>query len=186
MVGMALARFRVLGPAMLAVAGATCAAAPQGMGWHLEAGQVLDSSVRTSMLALGWQSAQTHHFWDGRFGLHWELYASRWRTEPDAGGARDFTQLGLVPMLRYRFARGASPWFIDGGVGLSYLTARYRNRVKVFGSQWNFSDHLGLGRSFGVARQHELGLYVKHVSNAGLQTPNPGETFVQLRYAQRF
>jgi len=31
-----------------------------------------------------------------------------------------------------------------------------------------------------------VGLYVKHVSNAGLRQPNPGESFVQLRYIYGF
>lgn len=78
------------------------------------------------------------------------------------------------------------PWFVEGGIGLAYLNEPYRNASKEFGTQWNFSDHLGVGRSFGADRQHELGVYVKHVSNAGVRKPNPGETFAQLRYAYRF
>jgi lipid A 3-O-deacylase len=138
------------------------------------------------MMAVGVRSPETHTFWNGRLSLRWDLYLSQWRTDAVPGGRRHFTQVGLVPMFRYRLDRGASPWFVEGGVGLSYLTASYSNRVKEFGSQWNFSDHLGVGRNFGAERQHELGLYVKHVSNAGLKLPNPGETFVQLRYSYHF
>jgi len=39
---------------------------------------------------------------------------------------------------------------------------------------------------FGAQHEQELGLYVKHVSNAGLKKPNPGETFLELRYAHAF
>ena len=99
---------------------------------------------------------------------------------------RDNTQLGVVPMARYRFADGQSPWFVEGGIGLSYLTATHHTPNGHFGSRWNFSDHLGVGRNFGAQRQHEVSLQAKHVSNAGLRKPNPGETCVQIRYAHRF
>ena len=162
------------------------AAEPQGPGIYLEGGRVVDGSVHTSMTAVGVRSPVTHTFWDGRISLRWDAYLSEWRTDAAPGGRRHFTQVGLVPMFRYRLDRGASPWVGEGGVGVSYLSASYSNRVKEFGSQWNFSDHLGVGRNFGAERQHEVGLYVKHVSNAGLKSPNPGETFVQLRYGYTF
>ena len=34
--------------------------------------------------------------------------------------------------------------------------------------------------------RHELALRLQHFSNAGIKHPNPGENFVQLRYAQGF
>ena len=162
------------------------AAEPQSFGVYVEGGRVVDSSVHTNMAAIGVRSPVTHTFWDGRVSLRWDAYLSEWRTDAALGQRRHFTQVGLVPMFRYRFDRGASPWFVEGGVGLSYLSASYSNRVKEFSTQWNFSDHLGVGRNFGNDRAHELGLYVKHVSNAGIKSPNPGETFVQLRYGYTF
>ena len=50
---------------------------------------------------------------------------------------------------------------------------------------FNFGDHLAVGRSFGVQREHELALRVQHFSNGGIKEPNPGETFLQLRYVYR-
>ena len=88
-------------------------------------------------------------------------------------------------MLRWHFDQGRSDWFVEGGIGVSYLWDDYRVRSREFGSRWNFSDHLGFGRRFGADKRHELGLYVKHVSNAGLSKPNPGETFYLLRYGYR-
>jgi lipid A 3-O-deacylase len=43
-----------------------------------------------------------------------------------------------------------------------------------------------VGRSFGADRRHELSLRVSHFSNCGIETPNPGENFLQLRYATKF
>jgi hypothetical protein len=44
---------------------------------------------------------------------------------------------------------------------------------------------MAVGRMFGAERQHELVLRLEHFSNAGIDHPNPGENFVQLRYAHR-
>ena len=40
--------------------------------------------------------------------------------------------------------------------------------------------------SFGARGEHEVSLRLQHFSNAGIKHPNPGETFVRLRYVRRF
>lgn len=157
-------------------------AAPQGLGLYLEAGQARHHGATTDALTLGVRAPTGIQFFEGRLSLAVDAYASRWHADALPGERDSFTQLGLVPMLRWRFDEGRSPWFVEGGVGASYLLDTYRTRTKEFGWRWNFSDHLGVGLSFGEHRRHELGVYLKHVSNAGLKKPNPGETFYQLRY----
>lgn len=157
-----------------------------GPSVYLEAGQTLEDGRDTTTSTIGLRMPMQRTFWDGRVTGNWDLYLSEWRTRGLAGQRRHYSQVGLVPMFRYRFDAGQSPWFVEGGIGLSYMNEPYQTESKRFSTQWNFSDHLGLGRNFGSARQHELGLYVKHVSNAGLRRPNPGETFVQLRYGYNF
>lgn len=151
----------------------------QGTGLYLEAGQARHDGASTEALTLGLRLPTDVRFFSGRLALSVDGYASRWHADALPGQRDKFTQLGLVPMLRWRFDEGRSPWFVEGGIGASYLVDGYRTRTKEFGSRWNFSDHLGVGYSFG---RHEIGVYVKHVSNAGLKDPNPGETFYQLRY----
>jgi lipid A 3-O-deacylase len=43
------------------------------------------------------------------------------------------------------------------------------------------------GRRHAPGRREaaDLSLRLQHVSNAGIKEPNPGENFVQLRYARR-
>ncbi|WP_326535341.1 acyloxyacyl hydrolase [Pseudorhodoferax sp.] len=169
----------------LCLAGAAAAqaqTAPRGVGLYLEAGQARHHSAETDAVTLGARLPTDVQFFSGRLRLSVDGYVSRWHAEALPGERDQFTQLGLVPMLRWRFDEGRSPWFVEGGVGVSYLVDGYRTRTKEFGSRWNFSDHLGVGFSFGPQRRHELGLYVKHVSNAGFASPNPGETFYLLRY----
>ena len=152
----------------------------QGPALYLEAGQARHHGATTDAMTFGVRLPTDVRFFSGRLALAVDAYASRWQADALPGERDDFTQLGLVPMLRWRFDEGRSPWFVEGGIGVSYLVNGYRTRTKAFGSRWNFSDHLGVGYSFG---RHEIGMYVKHVSNAGLDKPNPGETFYQLRYS---
>lgn len=121
----------------------------------------------------------------GEWTAYTELFVSHWRAKFE-GRREGLTQIGVMPVLRYRFDHGRSLWFAEGGVGLSYLDRLYRRDDKRFSTRFNFNDVVGVGRSFGAQREHELTLRFVHVSNAGIKEPNPGENFVQLRYARQF
>lgn len=135
-------------------------------------------------------------------GLHWdwdwerpwrqvtlaartELLANYWRADDFGGGSRDWLQLVLLPTLRFEFAPERA-WYAELGVGASWLSSQYRTPQRRLGTQWNFYDVVGVGRSFGAQREHEVGLRWIHVSNLGIREPNPGLDFLQLRYARRF
>lgn len=114
-----------------------------------------------------------------------EAFISRWDARA-AEGRRGFTQIGVLPLLRLRPDAGGSPWFAEAGIGLSTTHPIFETDSKRFGTAFNFVDVVGVGRSFGAARPHELGLRLQHVSNGGIRAPNPGQNFVQLRYAASF
>jgi lipid A 3-O-deacylase len=180
---------QLLGTALLPwllILAADKAAAAEPASIYAEAGQNLRSGITTRTATLGWRWPMQSSFWDGRITGAWDVYVSQWNADATVGQDRHYAQIGLVPMFRYRFDGGQSPWFVEAGVGLSYLDKTYYTPSGHFSTQWNFSDHLGLGRNFGAQQRHSLGVYVKHVSNAGLRQPNPGETFVQLRYSLGF
>lgn len=111
---------------------------------------------------------------------YWQIQST------DRAGLSHLSQFALIPVLRYRPADGASPWFFETGVGVTATSSVYRTRQKSFSTSFNFSTHLAVGRSFGAQRQHEIALRLEHFSNAGIKHPNPGENFIQLRYARRF
>jgi lipid A 3-O-deacylase len=46
-------------------------------------------------------------------------------------------------------------------------------------------DHVGIGCEFGAVRRREAALRIEHFSNAGVDHPNPGDNFVQLRWVAR-
>lgn len=178
----------VVALSVLAPAGAQTAVDPDlARKAYAEAGF---AQAHTRSLALGLNLP-----WDwegrllgGRLTAHWDAYLSQWRTDSagHAGQRESLTQAALVPVLRLRFDEGRSPWFIEGGIGVSVMDVRYRIPGKAFSTRFNFADHQSIGLSFGPQRRHELVLSVKHVSNAGIKKPNPGEDFIQIRYAVAF
>lgn len=141
----------------------------------------------TDTLSAGviWPWAWRKEAGGGELSALTEGYVSYWKARATVG-RQSFTQLGLVPLLRYRPNQGRSDWFAEAGIGISTTDRLYNTPNKQFSTRFNFVDTIGVGRSFGAQRQHELGLRVVHMSNGGIKYPNPGENFLQLRYAVMF
>jgi hypothetical protein len=114
-----------------------------------------------------------------------ELSLGQWRVR-EGGDERYSTQFGVTPVLRLYPEGIASGWFVEGGIGANAISPSYQNGSDRFSTVFNFGDHVGVRRRFGARGQHEVALRVQHFSNCGIDTPNPGENFVQLRYVQRF
>jgi lipid A 3-O-deacylase len=115
-----------------------------------------------------------------------EAYVSQWSAKGATTERHNYTQIGVVPVIRVRPDAGRSPWFLEGGIGLSAMDRLYRNQARQFSTSFNFADVVGIGHSFGADRRREVSLRISHFSNAGIKEPNPGETFLQLRYAMMF
>jgi lipid A 3-O-deacylase len=111
-----------------------------------------------------------------------EGYVAAWRAR-DVTGHQSLAQVGLVPLLRYRSNQG---WFAEGGIGISFTNKLYVTPEKTFSTRFNFVDTIGAGYAFGDQRKHEVGVRITHMSNGSIKRPNPGENFLQLRYAVMF
>lgn len=147
------------------------------------------ASERSSALTVGFTWALPQRL--GWLGSHWrahlEASAARWTPrDRSPGDPSHFTRVGLTPALRYSPQEGASRWFLEAGVGLNLIGPVYRVGDKRFGSAFNFGDHVAIGWIPDSGRRHEVILRLQHFSNAGLRPPNPGENFLQLRWASRF
>lgn len=171
----------LLAGAMLA-GSASAELRPQGM--FVQAGAGEDSARALSFGAV-WPWSWQRQVRGGRLEGITEAYVSRWNVK-DNGGRAGFTHFGVVPLLRYRFEEGRSPWFIEAGVGLTYMDRTYRTSEKQFSTHFNFADVLGAGRNFGEGRRQEVSLRLTHFSNGGLRHPNPGMNLVRLRYGVMF
>jgi len=115
-----------------------------------------------------------------------EADIGRWTTdEHGVHSSAWVTQLGLTPVIRLQPAGLPHYWLLEVGIGANYIVPLYRTGHKRFSTAFNFGDHIGIGRLFGAHQQHELVLRLQHFSNAGIDHPNPGENFLQLRYAHQ-
>jgi hypothetical protein len=115
---------------------------------------------------------------------YWDLSVAHWRTDAKSRSL-SLSQVGITPVFRLRVSP-ESRWFTEAGIGLTWTSARYRSADKRFTTNFNFADHVALGRMFGESRRHIVTLRYEHFSNGGIRRPNPGVNFGQLRYTYRF
>jgi len=143
-----------------------------------------DTQALTLGATLPWRDWSSQ-LWGGELRGYWDMYLSRWSFDGLAGH-ESTTLLGITPTLRLWTDPGKSPWFWEAGIGATLASERYQTPRREFSTRFNFASHLGLGLQLGAQGQHELQLRLQHVSNAGIKKPNPGENFLQLRYAVRY
>ena len=142
-------------------------------------------NVQSIAMGATWDWDWRRHYAMGLLTGYTEVSVGGWRGTrgPDDEFARQF---GITPVLRL-YPRGAvDSWFVEAGIGANAISPRYENGSRKFSSVFNFGDHIGVGRRFGDRGEHEIQLRVQHFSNCGYREPNPGENFVQPRYAKRF
>lgn len=123
----------------------------------------------------------------GTLGGYWELLLGAWHVRRSPTYAGDsYLTTGITPVVRLQGLPGHAAWFVEGGIGAHLILPRYRNGGRSFSTRFNFGDHVGIGRFFGSRQDMALSLRFQHFSNAGIDQPNPGEDFLQLRLAVRW
>lgn len=101
--------------------------------------------------------------------------------EPRTGDRSRFTQFGLTPVLRSAAVRSSR--LASGSMS---SRRKFRDNDRMFSTRFNFADHVAIGTRFGPAQANEISLRAEHFSNGGIRHPNPGQNFVELRYARHF
>jgi lipid A 3-O-deacylase len=122
----------------------------------------------------------------GRLATSLEASMGEWQTHGQRHRSNPFAQIGFTPSLRFYPDAWHGPWFVEAGIGANVIAPAYHTDGKRFSTQFNFGDHLAVGRGFGTAHAQEIALRVEHFSNAGIDHPNPGENFIQLRWVVRY
>jgi lipid A 3-O-deacylase len=190
---------RILSRGLRPAAAATCFAAAMCAGAPAHAdepallrrpdamfGQVgIGEHVKSMTIGAVWDWEWKRSYRAGLLTGYTELAIGQWRVR-EGGDEHYSTQFGITPVLRLYPDGIPRGWFVEAGIGANAVSPTYRNGDDRFSSTFNFGDHIGVGRRFGAQGRHEIGLRVQHFSNCGIDTPNPGENFVQLRYTQRF
>ena len=176
--------------ALALAAGAGCARADEAPLRRPDAAYVqagAGSKVASATVGVTWDLAWQHENEWGTWDAYLDLSLGHWRVSGSGAshGRQEVTKLGLTPVLRWRPA-GWGRFFLEAGIGVNWIFPVYQNGTRQFSTTFNFGDHLAAGWQFGARGDHELTLRLQHFSNAGIRHPNPGENFVQLRYARRF
>jgi lipid A 3-O-deacylase len=153
-------------------------------GGHAAHGEMGSTNSATVGMTIPWWPGRTEQ--TGALTGYWDVFLSNWHAPALDDGRRNYAQIGALYTWRYRFGAGSSPWFAEGGIGGSVMDHIYKTPDRSFSTAFQFTEVVGVGRSFGETGAHELSLRVQHFSNAGIKKPNPGETFLRLRYTYRF
>ncbi len=156
------------------------------LAWFVQAGSAGGGDTLAATVGVtadwGWQKAVGIGLLTGT----WEASVGHWRTERTGQSDRQVWQFGVTPALRLYTSGARSGFFGEIGIGANVLTPRYERGDKEFSTKFNFGDHIGAGYRFGAQGENELTLRIQHYSNASIKKPNPGENFLQLRYARHF
>ena len=161
----------------LAVAAMAIAAGPAAAkeltspyGAFIEGGISDDS--RSVVAGIAWTWVQPSKWGAGNASGYLETSIGEWACHRESGQRYRHcsTQIGLTPVIRYE-PSWWEHWYTDR---------------REFATQFNFGDHIGLGRKFGADGRDEIELRAEHYSNGGYKKPNPGENWFQLRYMHWF
>jgi hypothetical protein len=112
-------------------------------------------------------------------GGYWEATVGAWNTD------KTLWDFGFTPVFRLQRRDWTGP-YLEAAIGFHFLSDLSVTRTRLFGSRFQFGDHLGIGWRFGERGRYDLGLRLQHLSNGGLKQPNPGINFAMVRLAYQF
>lgn len=110
-----------------------------------------------------------------------------WHERSAAGENNNLGDIGITPMARYQKSdlSRVSP-YVEIGVGGHLLSSRQITTTKRFGGSFQFSPTGGAGIRFGKNGIYDIAYRYQHISDAGIEPPNPGINFHQIRFAIHF
>jgi hypothetical protein len=155
----------------IVAAAAACVVSSAGYcvdGVAVELGRGEDS---TTLLRIGLQ-----HRWEKEWSLgrswrltgYWDISAGAWDNDDESTA-----DVGLTPV--FRFERGR--FYIEAAIGLHLVQARI-SAARSFSTAVQFGDQIGAGFRSG---RYDFGAHLQHLSNAGIDRPNPGINFLLVR-----
>lgn len=117
---------------------------------------------------------------------YWDLSLGYWSND-DRLDDHDVIDLGFTPTFRLRSSAtsGFIP-YVELAVGAHYLSDKDISDQRKFSTNFQFGDHIGLGFMFGDKGQYDLSYRLQHLSNASIDSPNPGINFNQVRFQYHF
>ena len=110
---------------------------------------------------------------------YWEASLGAWNTH------KTLVDVAFTPVFRLQRADWEGP-YVEAAIGFHLLSDLSITRTRLFGSHFQFGDHLGAGWRFGPRGRNDIGVRLQHLSNGGIRRPNPGINFLVLRLAYHF
>ena len=155
-------------------------------GVALEAGYGQHTDVDRVALTREWSRR-----WEGGPGWgftgYWDASIARWRPHNPIGGNQNVTDIGFTPVWRLvQQQTGAFAPFAEVAVGAHYISNHEPWTRHQMSTHFQFGDHVGVGASLGDQRAVDVALRFQHLSNGGLENPNPGINFFELRADYHF
>ena len=141
--------------------------------------------VRAATVGATWDWSWQRDYGIGKVTGYTEVALGRWQPHGTADD-RGYTRFGVTPVLRLYPKAIGDGWFAEVAIGANLISPIYHHGSDRFSTTFNFGDHVAVGRRFGANAEHELAVRFEHFSNAGIKRPNPGQNFLQARYAYRF
>lgn len=117
-------------------------------------------------------------------GGHWDTSIGKWHT---GAGSHDVTDFSITPILRWqKFGGEAVLPYVEGGIGVHYLSNTDISDKRRFSTRFQFGSHLGAGLRFGRSGKYDLAYTFQHISNADIDEPNPGIDLHLFRFKHHF
>jgi hypothetical protein len=117
-------------------------------------------------------------YWDGSIGY--------WHTK-DSGGSHSVGDFSITPVLRLQANTSDNFMpYVELGIGAHYLTSETITQRRQFSTNFQFGDHVGAGIQLGKHDAFDIAYRLQHLSNAGIDHPNPGINFHQIRLEYHF
>lgn len=120
-------------------------------------------------------------------GAYVEFTVGYWDNKSPRATHGSLWDVGLTPVLRIQqTAKSVVSPFLEGGIGVHYLSETSVSVDRRFGCNFSFGDHVGAGITFGPRNAFELMYRYQHLSNAGICSPNQGINFNEIRLGYWF
>ncbi len=144
------------------------------------------NEVPTDMVRVGvqWEWGENWRISDHwSFSGYWEASLGYWHTN-DHRNDYQVVDYGLTPVFRLQRADavfGVIP-YVEFAIGAHLLSGKDISDGNHFSTSFQFGDQIALGFRFGAHDRYDLSFCMQHLSNAGIDNPNPGINFNQLRF----
>ncbi|MDA8417205.1 MAG: acyloxyacyl hydrolase [Betaproteobacteria bacterium] len=121
-------------------------------------------------------------------GGYWDVSVGQWIPHAQTGGNHEINDYGITPVFRYAPIEGNGDFipFLEAGIGAHYLDRPDVYSGRDMTTHFQFGDHIGAGMTLGPQHDWDVMMRFQHLSNGGMQNPNPGINFVQLRVSHWF